>query len=223
MMPSPSSTGAPRRTLVLGGMRSGKSAYAEKLAMASGKELVYIATAQAFDGEMATRIALHRERREQQGQQGQKGQQGQQTQQDRPGAATGIRWITVEQPLAVGAALAQWCAPQRLVLVDCLTVWLSNLLFADHCDGAEFPAYPDVGRIDPPPVFAQQRAALLQALEQVAGDVVLVSGEVGLGIVPEGAVSRWFVDEAGALNQALAALCERAVLVTAGLPLVLKG
>lgn len=213
----PQSSAAPCRTLVLGGMRSGKSAYAEQLAMASGKELVYIATGQAFDAEMAARIALHRQRREghdeyeaHEAHAGHERHAQQET-------GSGTRWITVEQPLALGAALAQWCAPQRLVLVDCLTVWLSNLLFA------EARTYPEVGRIDPPACFAQQRAALLQALEQAAGDVVLVSGEVGLGVVPQGAISRWFVDEAGALNQALAALCERAVLVTAGLPLVLKG
>lgn len=203
-----SSPVTPCRTLVLGGTRSGKSAYAEQLAMASGKELVYIATGQAFDAEMTARIALHRERRD---------GHALHERQEQQDTGSGSRWITVEQPLALGAALAQWCAPQRLVLVDCLTVWLSNLLFAEP------RTYPEVGHIDPPACFAQQRAALLQALEQVAGDVVLVSGEVGLGVVPQGAISRWFVDEAGALNQALAALCERAVLVTAGLPLVLKG
>jgi adenosylcobinamide kinase/adenosylcobinamide-phosphate guanylyltransferase len=192
---------APQRTLILGGARSGKSAHAERLALACGKELVYIATAQAHDAEMAARIALHRHRREE------------------SGAHEGIapRWITVEQPLALGDALAQWCAPQRLVLVDCLTVWLSNLLFA------ETRTYPDVGRIDPPACFAEQRALFLQALAQAAGDVILVSNEVGSGVVPQGAVSRWFVDEAGRLNQAVAAACERAVLVVAGLPLALKG
>ncbi|MDB5775517.1 MAG: cobU [Herbaspirillum sp.] len=184
-----------RRTLILGGARSGKSAHAEALALASGKELVYIATAQAHDAEMAARIALHRERR---------------TEKE-------ARWITVEQPLALGDALAQWCAPQRLVLVDCLTVWLSNLLFSEARD------YPDVGRIDPPACFAEQRAAFLRALAQARGDVILVSNEVGMGIVPQGAVSRWFVDEAGRLNQAVAAVCERAVFVAAGLPMVLKG
>ncbi|HEY4317707.1 MAG TPA: bifunctional adenosylcobinamide kinase/adenosylcobinamide-phosphate guanylyltransferase [Herbaspirillum sp.] len=184
------------RTLILGGARSGKSVHAEQLALASGKELVYIATAQAHDAEMAARIDRHRQRR---------------------GEMDAARWITVEQPLALGDALTQWCAPQRLVLVDCLTVWLSNLLFAEARD------YPEIGRIDPPPCFAVQRAAFLLALTQAGGDVVLVSNEVGMGIVPQGAVSRWFVDEAGRLNQAAAAVCERAVLVAAGLPLVLKG
>lgn len=180
------------RTLVFGGARSGKSAYAEKLAGDSGKEVVYIATAQAGDGEMAVRIEHHRRQRP-------------------PG------WTTVEEPLALAAVLAQWAAPQRVVLVDCLTLWLSNLMF----DGTT--EYPDVGAIALPPRFHEQRAALLSALETAAGDVVLVSNEVGMGIVPYGAVSRAFTDEAGRLNQAVAAVCDRAVFVAAGLPLVLKG
>jgi adenosylcobinamide kinase/adenosylcobinamide-phosphate guanylyltransferase len=189
-----------QRTLILGGARSGKSAHAEQLALAaasaSGKELIYIATAQAHDTEMASRIGQHRQRRD-----------------SNPAA----RWITVEEPLALGDALMQWCAPQRLVLVDCLTVWLSNLLFSEARD------YPEVGHIDPPACFAEQRALFLQALAQAAGDMILVSNEVGMGVVPQGAVSRWFVDEAGRLNQAVAAACEQAVLVVAGLPMVLKG
>ncbi|HYD95198.1 MAG TPA: bifunctional adenosylcobinamide kinase/adenosylcobinamide-phosphate guanylyltransferase [Noviherbaspirillum sp.] len=179
------------RTFVFGGARSGKSAHAEALAAASGREVVYLATAQAGDAEMANRIAHHRERRD-------------------------GSWTTVEEPLALGAALAQWTAPGRVVLVDCLTVWLSNLLF---CERRE---YPEIGRIEPPARVARERAQFLSALEQARGDVILVSNEVGMGIVPQGAVSRWFVDEAGRLNQAVAARCERAVWVAAGLPLVLK-
>ncbi len=180
--------------LVLGGARSGKSLHAEKLAAASGKEIIYIATAAAGDGEMAARIAHHR--------------------QQRP-----AHWLTVEEPLALGTALRQWRAPQRVILVDCLTLWLTNLLFAD---GSE---YPDVGQIDLPARFQQERAALLEALadQGQAGDTILVSNEVGLGIVPYGAISRAFTDEAGRLNQALAAICDRAIFVAAGLPLVLKG
>lgn len=180
------------RTLVLGGARSGKSGFAEELALASGKELVYIATAQAGDGEMASRIAHHRSQRDD-------------------------RWTTVEEPLALADALSRWCAPQRVVLVDCLTLWLSNLLFSagDAC--------PEQEDFLLPPRFHTERAALLQALEQCAGDVLLVSNEVGMGIIPMGAISRCFVDEAGRLNQAVAAVCDRAVFVAAGLPLVLKG
>jgi adenosylcobinamide kinase/adenosylcobinamide-phosphate guanylyltransferase len=180
------------RTLVFGGARSGKSAHAEALACGSGKEVIYIATARAGDTEMAARIERHRLRRD-------------------------CAWTTIEEPVSLGAAIAQWSAPGRLVLVDCLTVWLSNLLFS------EARAFPDVGEIDAPACVAEERARLLGALERAAGDVVLVSNEVGMGIVPQGAVSRWFVDEAGRLNQAVAARCERVLWVAAGLPLVLKG
>ncbi|RZI41193.1 bifunctional adenosylcobinamide kinase/adenosylcobinamide-phosphate guanylyltransferase [Herbaspirillum sp. HC18] len=180
------------RAFVFGGARSGKSAYAEKLAAESGKRVIYIATAQAGDAEMANRIAHHRARRNQE-------------------------WITVEESLALGDALKEWSVPDQLVLVDCLTVWLSNLLFFEPRD------YPEVGRIEPPERFRIERESFLNALEQADGDVVLVSNEVGMGIVPQGAISRWFVDEAGRLNQAVAARCERAVWVAAGLPLVLKG
>ncbi|TWI60349.1 adenosylcobinamide kinase /adenosylcobinamide-phosphate guanylyltransferase [Pseudoduganella lurida] len=180
------------RTLVLGGARSGKSAHAERLARQSGKDVVYIATAGAGDAEMAHRIALHRA--------------------DRP-----AHWSTVEEPLALAGVLAAWRAPHRLVLVDCLTLWLSNLLFAGGTQ------YPDVGTIELPARFHDERAALLAQLANDVGDVVLVSNEVGMGIVPYGAVTRAFADEAGRLNQAVAALCDNVVFVAAGLPLALKG
>jgi adenosylcobinamide kinase/adenosylcobinamide-phosphate guanylyltransferase len=189
-------------TLVLGGARSGKSAYAERLAIDSGKEVVYIATASAGDGEMAARIAHHRAQRP-------------------------AHWITVEEPLELAAALLQWRAPHRVLLVDCLTLWLTNLLFSERTD------YPDVGAIELPATFHRQRAEFLAALqvpanalagaEDHACDIILVSNEVGMGIVPYGAVSRCFTDEAGRLNQAVAVLCDRAVFLAAGLPLVLKG
>ena len=162
------------RTLILGGARSGKSAHAETLAAASGKEVIYIATAQAGDSEMTQRIARHR--------------------QQRNGS-----WATVEESIARGTAIANWSAPQRLILVDCLTIWLSNLLFF------EAKNFPEVGEIIPPACFHEERACFLNALEQAAGDVILVSNEVGMGVIPQGAVSRWFVDEAGRLNQAVAA------------------
>jgi len=180
-------------TLVFGGARSGKSAFAERLAQESGKDVVYVATSRAGDGEMATRIAHHRARRP-------------------------PEWRTVEEQLALAAVLHAQCVSGRVVLVDCLTLWLSNLMF---CDGRE---YPEVGDIELPPRFHQERTALLDALDAgLAGDVVFVSNEVGMGIVPWGAISRSFADEAGRLNQAVAARVERAVLVAAGLPLVLKG
>lgn len=180
------------RTLVLGGARSGKSAFAEQLAQASGKDVIYLATAQARDGEMATRIAHHRAQRP-------------------------ASWPTVEEPLQLGAALLAHAAPGRLLLVDCLTLWLSNLMFASG------EQYPEVGDIVLPERFHRERAHLLKALEEISCDVVLVSNEVGMGIVPCGAISRAFLDEAGRLNQAVAASVERAVFVAAGLPLYLKG
>ncbi len=180
------------RTLVFGGARSGKSSYAEKLAVQSGKRVVYIATAQAGDAEMQARIALHR--------------------QQRP-----ADWITVEQTVELAGAIRQHAAPDTLILVDCLTVWLSNLLFSEQRD------YPEVGQIVPPDGYAQQRGQLLQVLLDMQGDIILVSNEVGMGIVPQGAVSRWFVDEAGRLNQAVAAACDRVFWIAAGLPLALKG
>lgn len=182
-------------TLVFGGARSGKSAFAEQLARDSGEEVLYIATAQAGDGEMATRIAHHRAQR--------------------PAA-----WVTVEEALRLGDAILREARPGRLLLVDCLTLWLTNLMFSS---GA---TYPDVGDIALPALFHSERAHLLSALAEIKGsdcDIVLVSNEVGMGIVPFGAISRCFTDEAGRLNQAVAAVCDKAVFVAAGLPLYLKG
>ena len=180
-------------TLIFGGARSGKSALAERLAGASGKEVVYLATSHGGDAEMAARIAHHRERR--------------------PAA-----WQTVEEATALATALRRLCAPERIVLVDCLTLWLTNLIFSAKRD------YPDVGAVELPPLFSWERSDLLAWLDEpLAGDVIFVSNEVGMGIVPVGAVSRTFVDEAGRLNQDLAARCERVLFVAAGLPLALKG
>ncbi len=168
------------QTLILGGARSGKSALAERLAGDSGRDVVYIATAQPGDGEMAERIAHHRARRP-------------------------ARWLIVEEPLRLAAALQAYARPERCVLVDCLTLWLSNLL------GAGGPA------------LADERDALLRLLPELPGTIVLVSNEVGLGVVPMGELSRRFVDEAGRLHQSLAARCQRVLFVAAGLPLALKG
>lgn len=166
----------PPLTLVLGGARSGKSAYAERL-LAGGPAL-YLATGQPGDAEMAERIRRHRERR-------------------------GPAWATVEEPLELAAALDRHARPERPVLVDCLTLWLSNLLLA----GRDLDA---------------ARAGLVQALPGLAGPVVLVSNEVGLGIVPDNALARRFRDEAGRLHQEVAAIARRVVFVSAGLPLMLK-
>jgi adenosylcobinamide kinase / adenosylcobinamide-phosphate guanylyltransferase len=181
------------RTFVLGGARSGKSALAERLARESGKDVVYLATSHSGDSEMAERIAHHRARRP-------------------------SDWRTVEEPAALARTLGELCAPGRIVLVDCLTLWLTNVMFAANQD------YPDVGPIDLSPLFVAERAALLDWLDApCAGDVVFVSNEVGMGIVPYGAVSRAFVDEAGRLHQDVAARCGRVLFVAAGLPLALKG
>lgn len=182
-------------TLILGGARSGKSALAERLARESGKEVLYLATAGAVegDGEMRARIRMHRERRP-------------------------AHWHTVEEPLLLAASLRRECTPSRVVLVDCLTLWLTNLML---CGGA---GAPEVGQFTLPPGFDVQRAAFLDLLEEgLPGELLLVSNEVGMGIVPMGALARRFTDEAGSLNQAVAARAQRVVLVAAGLPLTLKG
>lgn len=180
------------RTLILGGARSGKSRHAEALATASGKTVIYVATAQARDAEMAARIEMHRQQRNSQ-------------------------WTTVEETMALGDVIKRCGVPESVLLVDCVTLWLSNLLFSETVD------FPDVGKIVAPAAFREQRANMLHALARAAGDVILVSNEVGMSIVPTGAVSRWFADEAGRLNQELAAMCEQVQMVVAGLPMTLKG
>lgn len=167
--------------LILGGARSGKSALAEARAAGSGLAVTYIATAQALDTEMAARIDRHRARRPQQ-------------------------WQCVEEPLALAATLRVHAGVGRCLVVDCLTLWLGNLLGDSDSER-----------------FARERDALLRTLPALPGRVILVSNEVGQGIVPLGALSRRFVDEAGWLHQALARQCANVGLVVAGLPLWLKG
>ncbi|MFZ6640490.1 bifunctional adenosylcobinamide kinase/adenosylcobinamide-phosphate guanylyltransferase [Undibacterium sp. TC4M20W] len=182
-------------SLIFGGARSGKSAFAEQLASKlsdSKQQVLYLATARAGDAEMQERIAHHRARRP-------------------------AEWVTLEQSLELGATIIVHSRADNIILVDCLTVWLSNLLFSESTD------FPEIGHVTPPPQFAVQRQALLDALVQAPGQIILVSNEVGMGIVPMGAVSRWFVDEAGRLNQAVAAVANNVVWVAAGLPLYLKG
>ncbi|GJD80857.1 bifunctional adenosylcobinamide kinase/adenosylcobinamide-phosphate guanylyltransferase [Methylobacterium gregans] len=166
---------ASRMTLVLGGARSGKSAYAEALIEAHPAPWLYLATAQAWDDEMRERIALHRARRS-------------------------GGWITRDVPMDLPAAVAEANGP---VLVDCLTLWLTNLILAEA----------DV---------AAAGAALLAACAAAPGPVVLVGNEVGLGIVPDNALARRFRDEAGRLHQRLAAEADRVVFMVAGLPMTVK-
>jgi adenosylcobinamide kinase / adenosylcobinamide-phosphate guanylyltransferase len=166
-----------RLTLILGGARSGKSRYAESLITAATPPWTYIATAEAGDEEMAARINAHRERRD-------------------------SCWRTIEAPREIEAALAE--CETTSVLVDCLTLWLSNLMLA-HAD------------ID------REIDRLEKALLAMKAPVVLVANEVGLGIVPEHPLGRQFRDWQGVLNQRMAAQSDRVILMVAGLPLVIKG
>ncbi|MFQ5955699.1 MAG: bifunctional adenosylcobinamide kinase/adenosylcobinamide-phosphate guanylyltransferase [Kiloniellales bacterium] len=168
----------PPVTLVLGGARSGKSAHAERLIERATGPGLYLATAEPGDAEMAARIQRHRDRR-------------------------GNRWATLEVPLELADALMSEARPERPVLVDCLTLWLGNLI--------------EAGR-DP----AAERVRLTEALAKVAGPVVLVSNEVGLGVVPDNALARRFRDEAGRLNQEVAEVAHRVLFLAAGLAMVLK-
>ena len=172
-------------TLILGGVRSGKSRLAERLAVASGLPVTYIATARAEDDEMQARIQHHQ-------------------------ASRPAHWRTLEAPLALAAALQDCAAPGQLVLVDCLTLWLTNLLLAD-----------DAGQTQDG--LIRERAALLAVLPQLPGELILVSNETGLGIVPLGELTRRYCDEAGRLHQDIAALSERVIFTVAGLPHYLKG
>ncbi|WP_144210646.1 bifunctional adenosylcobinamide kinase/adenosylcobinamide-phosphate guanylyltransferase [Shewanella donghaensis] len=179
--------------LVLGGARSGKSRYGESLAepfAQQGHRCVYIATATALDDEMALRIKRH--------------------QQDR--LDSNIDWKLVESPLALACTLKHYDAPNTVLFVDCLTLYLTNYLVAceeTHRDGVD-------------DLWQQQKQALMACLTSLQGQVILVSNEVGSGIVPLGELSRRFTDEAGWLNQAIAQVADKVTLVVAGLPLELK-
>jgi adenosylcobinamide kinase/adenosylcobinamide-phosphate guanylyltransferase len=168
----------PRAILVTGGARSGKSRFAERLAGASHLQKVYVATSAAHDGEMAERIAVHRDRR-------------------------GEDWRTVEEELDLESVLRRECHPDRAVLVDCLTLWLSNLMHAER----------DV---------AAETARLCAAVGGLQGPCIFVTNEVGMGIVPENRLARSFRDAQGRLNQDMAEACHRVFLVAAGLPVLLK-
>ncbi|MDJ0684503.1 MAG: bifunctional adenosylcobinamide kinase/adenosylcobinamide-phosphate guanylyltransferase [Alphaproteobacteria bacterium] len=177
-------------TLVLGGARSGKTAHALGLCETASSDYgltpVYVATAQAFDTEMEDRIARHQ-------------------------AERGPEWLTVEAPRDLAGAIARESAADRILLVDCLTLWLTNVMLA----------HPDA---DPPQEALDAAGTeLVACLTAAPGPVVLVSNEVGLGIVPENKLARRFRDEAGRLNQRIAAMAGRVVFIAAGLPLVLKG
>ena len=170
----------PSVELILGGARSGKSRYAERRALESGLDCIYIATAQAGDAEMAERIRMHREQR------------------------NGFS-ASIEEPLALAQTIAAAMSGSRCLLIDCLTLWLTNLLLRGDED-----------------YFRRERGALFDVLSDAKGRIIFVSNEVGLGIVPADALSRRFVDESGRLHQELAARCDRVVFTIAGLPQILK-
>lgn len=167
--------------LILGGARSGKSRLAERLAGESGLAVTYLATAQAGDGEMAARIAHHQARRP-------------------------AGWALVEEPLHLMQTLREHAAENRCVLVDCLTLWLTNLLWMDEGTHLE-----------------RERDALLEGIGALPGRIILVSNETGLGVVPLGELTRRYVDEAGWLHQALAERAQRVTFCVAGLSMILKG
>ena len=169
------------RELILGGTRSGKSRYAERVALQQGEAWLYLATATAGDGEMAARIAHHQ-------------------------TARSNQWKLIEEPLDLVSVLQENAREGRTILVECLTLWLSNLLMLE-----------DAARLE------QEQDALVELLPTLGGNIFLVSNEVGQGVVPMDPLSRQFCDQAGRLHQRLAEICERVTWVVAGLPQSLKG
>ncbi len=166
----------------MGGAASGKSAYAERMALAACERPFYIATSQAWDEEMRRRIARHKARR-------------------------GPQWTTIEEPLALEDTLGETDRPGGLVLVDCLTLWVTNLMVSDADDDQIGLRFEELCRL----------------LPLLKGRALLVSNEVGLGIVPENPMARRFRDLTGSLHQRLAQACDNVIMVAAGLPLALKG
>ena len=171
--------------LILGGARSGKSAYAEKLATASGLPVTYIATAQVYDQEFGQRVEHHKNRRPN-------------------------HWQTLEQSFNLGHVLKAHAASDKCIIVDCLTLWLAQCI----CPDCERPKNLN---------WQDERNALLDALTNLPGMILLVSNEVGMGIVPLGQINRQFQDEQGRLNQSIAAIASKVSFIAAGLPITLKG
>lgn len=171
--------------LILGGARSGKSAFAEKLATESNLPVTYIATAQVYDQEFGQRVEHHKVRRP-------------------------AHWRTVEQSFSLAEALQKHAKANEVVIVDCLTLWLAQCI----CPDCDRPDNHD---------WQHERSALLNTLPTLQGTVLLVSNEVGMGIVPLGEINRQFQDEQGRLNQAIAKVADKVSFIAAGLPLTLKG
>lgn len=164
--------------LVIGGARSGKSSYAEKLASLSGKNVIYIATAQAYDDEMQARIQQHQDQRPD-------------------------KWETIEEPINIDQVISDNSLISNCILIDCLTLWLTNLL----CEKRDVAAC---------------KQTLLDALQQSFSDIILVTNETGMGIVPMGQLTRRYCDEAGWLHQMIAAVADEVVLMVAGIPVLIK-
>jgi len=167
--------------LILGGARSGKSRLAEQTAISTQLPVTYVATAQALDPEMQSRIAHH--------------------QNQRP-----AHWSLIEEPLSLAKALQKIDQPNQIILVDCLTLWLTNLLLLEDQSVQQFEC-----------------EQLLKVLPTLESEIILVSNETGLGVVPLGEISRRFVDEAGRLHQALGQIADKVVFCVAGFPMILKG
>lgn len=170
----------PSTSLILGGARSGKSAYAESLAKESGLDVTYIATAHALDKETKHRIEKHKI--------------------DRPKL-----WNTIEEPIQLAACLLEQSTPEKLIIVDCLTMWLNNLLMLEN-----------------PKQLTQELDDFLDCIPKLQGKTLFVSNEVGMGIIPLGELTRNFVDESGRLHQQLGTLVQNVTLIVAGIPLMIK-
>lgn len=166
--------------LVIGGARSGKSRYAENVAKHSGKEVIYLATSEIYDNEMAKRVEMHKAQRP-------------------------ANWELIEEPLNIAEVLKTNSQTNNCILVDCLTLWLSNCLFGEYKNS-----------------WDEYKKQLMDVLDTLPGQVIFVTNEVGCGIVPIGEVSRQFVDQAGWLHQEMAAKVAKVTLVTAGIPTILK-
>lgn len=171
-------------TLILGGARSGKSAFAENLANESQLAVTYVATAQVYDDEFKARVQHHKDRRP-------------------------ANWALIEEPHRLTQTLARLAAPNQCLIVDCLTVWLAQWI-CEECSPPQDSSWQ------------LEREAFLTLLPTLPGTIILVSNEVGMGIVPLGAINRQFQDEQGRLNQTIATLAKHVKFIAAGLPITLK-
>jgi len=169
-----------RKTLILGGVKSGKSLLAENMAIATGLDVIYIATARVEDSEMQLRVDVHRNRRSE-------------------------KWIVIEEPYALANALDEYSNSNQCVIVDCLTLWVTNLLMLK-----------DESK------YFMEKEFLINSLSNIKGKLIIVSNETNMGIIPTGSLSRFYCDEIGQLHQIIARCCDSVLITIAGLPMVLK-